>query len=317
MAKEWFQELTNRLFDPQLALFQHTETDHGCYQINPHSGINPLHLDYFRFAGRLIGKALFDFQLLQAHLSAPLYKLLLKVPLKLDDLALIDEQVYLSMVYMLKHPIKDIFFENFSVDMDSYGSKEVHELKPGGEKLAVTDANKAEYVELRLQWILHEQIRSQVEALHAGVYDVLPEEVLAVFDFQELELLVCGLPNIDVEDWVSNTVYKGDYSAESEVVGWFWEAVRGFSQDDRARLLQFTTGTSCVPVAGFGALQGPNRTPCRFTIESMDMSVSQLPRAHTCFNRLDLPKYGTKTELFRYLVLAIQMEATGFTMQEA
>ena len=54
MAREWFQQLCVHLFDPQLALFQHTET--GVYQINPSSGVNHLHLEYFRFAGRVVGK---------------------------------------------------------------------------------------------------------------------------------------------------------------------------------------------------------------------------------------------------------------------
>lgn len=127
---------------------------------------------------------------------------------------------------------------------------------------------------------------------------------------------MCGLPNIDVDDWEHHTSYKGEYSATSQVVTWFWEVVRSMSQDDRARLLQFTTGTSCVPVGGFGALQGPQRTRCRFTIESVNTELTTLPRAHTCFNRLDLPRYATKADLSRYLVLAIQMEATGFSMQE-
>lgn len=56
----------------------------------------------------------------QAHLCAPLYKLLLHVPLVLNDLALIDEQTYLSLKYMLEHPIKDVFFETFVVEVDSY-----------------------------------------------------------------------------------------------------------------------------------------------------------------------------------------------------
>ena len=128
---------------------------------------------------------------------------------------------------------------------------------------------------------------------------------------------MCGLPQIDVEDWRCNTEYRGEYTSDSQIIRWFWEVVDDLPEEDRARLLQFTTGTSCVPVAGFNSLQGPQRTACRFTIQSMEVSLSQLPRAHTCFNRLDLPKYTTKADLSRFLVLAIQMEASGFSMQES
>ena len=60
---------------------------------------------------------------------------------------------------------------------------------------------------------------------------------MSIFDFQELELLMCGMPNIDVDDWCAHTQYKGEYSADSEVVAWFWEAVRGEHCDSSVRSL--------------------------------------------------------------------------------
>lgn len=63
------------------------------------------------------------------------------------------------------------------VEIEKYGEVKSHELKPGGEKTAVTDENKAEYVESRVQWYLQKQIEQQAEALRRGIYDVLPEEV--------------------------------------------------------------------------------------------------------------------------------------------
>ena len=43
----------------------------------------------------------------------------------------------------------------------------------------------------------------------------------------------------------ANTEYSG-YSAASPVIQWFWEVVQSFSKEDKARLLQFVTGTSKV-----------------------------------------------------------------------
>ena len=48
-----------------------------------------------------------------------------------------------------------------------------------------------------------------------GFYDVVPEPLLAVFDFQEVELLFHGLPNIDMDDWMRNTEYTGEFSGQS------------------------------------------------------------------------------------------------------
>ena len=64
---------------------------------------------------------------------------------------------------------------------------------------------------------------------------------------QELEILLIGQPNIDVDNWRAHTEYRGDYSDSHEVIGWFWEIIEDYSEEDRAKLLQFTTGTSRVP----------------------------------------------------------------------
>lgn len=61
---------------------------------------------------------------------------------------------------------------------------------------------------------------------------------------------------------------------------WSWHA----SDSSQSRLLQFTTGTSRIPVNGFKDLQGSDG-PRRFTIEKAG-ELTQLPKSHTCFNRI-------------------------------
>ncbi len=97
------------------------------------------------------------------------------------------------------------------------------------------------------------------------------------------------------------------------MIKWFWEVVtEDFNDELRARLLQFTTGTSGVPAQGFSHLQGSDGNIKKFCITSLQLSQSIFPRAHTCFNRIDLPMYKKKEDLKKYLTLAVQMEATGF-----
>ncbi len=43
---------------------------------------------------------------------------------------------------------------------------------------------------------------------------------------------------------------------DTPVVKWFWQIVESYSEEMRARLLQFVTGSSRVPLQGFKALQG-------------------------------------------------------------
>jgi hypothetical protein len=83
----------------------------------------------------------------------------------------------------------------------------------------------------------------------------------------------------------------------------------------KARLLQFVTGTSGVPALGFGFLQGSDGNVRKFTIHSVHVGICIYPRAHTCFNRIDLPMYETKDELREKLKLAVTMLATGFDIE--
>ena len=88
-----------------------------------------------------------------------------------------------------------------------------------------------------------------------GFYEVLPQSLVCVFNYQELELLLCGLPRIDTKDWQANTRYAGDYNKDHKIVKWFFEVLGTWEDERKARLLQFATGSSHVPVEGFRAMQ--------------------------------------------------------------
>lgn len=89
-----------------------------------------------------------------------------------------------------------------------------------------------------------------------------------------------------------------------EVIQWFWKCVRSWPPERKSRLLQFATGTSRIPVNGFKDLQGSDG-PRRFTIEKSG-DPSQLPKSHTCFNRIDLPPYKDYASLEQKLTLAVE-----------
>lgn len=143
---------------------------------------------------------------------------------------------------------------------------------------------------------------------------------MSVFDARELELVLSGTVEIDICDWRQNTEYKGGYNDVHAVICWFWQAVERFTNAQRLQLLQvsiadhmmimanccafkFVTGTSSIPYEGFVALRG-SHGPKKFTIEKWG-SLDSLPRAHTCFNRLDLPAYPSFHILHDKLLLAI------------
>jgi len=317
VAREWFNSVSERLFNPDCGLFQYSSVNQMCMQINPNSGIaNDLHLRFFHMTGRLLGKALMDGQIVPVHLVRPLYKHLMGWPISLRDLEYLDDQVYRNLLELLDFDDVQTLDLEFVVTEDHLGSAETVEIVEGGANKAVTNSNLNEYLEAQLRYRLMSKTKAQLLELLRGFYDVVPEPLLSVFDFQELELLLHGLPNIDMDDWIANSDYTGDFTNQSghTVVTWFWEVVREFSQEDKARLLQFVTGTSGVPAQGFAYLQGNDGNIRKFTVHG-DKNVQVFPRAHTCFNRIDMPIYGSKAELQKYLTLAVCMESTGFDIE--
>jgi E3 ubiquitin ligase SMURF1/2 len=119
----------------------------------------------------------------------------------------------------------------------------VHELKPNGQQILVTEDNKKEYVKLYVNYRFMRGIEQQFLALQKGrifirlfrrkrdyfnkLFDIgfcelIPSQLLRPFDERELELVICGISNIDVNDWKQNTRLKHCNPETSQVL-WFWK----------------------------------------------------------------------------------------------
>ncbi|XP_042204028.1 E3 ubiquitin-protein ligase Nedd-4-like isoform X2 [Homarus americanus] len=304
VAREFFFLLSKEMFNPYYGLFEYSATDNYTLQINPYSGMcNEEHLRYFKFIGRVAGMAVYHGKLLDAFFIRPFYKMMLSKPIELKDMESVDSEYYNSLLWIQENDPADLAL-TFSVDEESFGRTSSHNLKENGGDIPVTNENKNEYIELVINWRFVQRIHNQMEAFREGFSDVVPISHIKIFDENELELLMCGIVSIDVKDWRANTVYKGDYHPNHIVIQWFWRVVLSFTNEMRARLLQFVTGTSRVPMNGFKELYGSNG-PQLFTIE-MWGETKNYPRSHTCFNRLDLPPYQSYHELREKLIKAIE-----------
>eukprot|EP00736_Rhodelphis_marinus_P000994 Rmarinus@m.16974 len=310
VSREWYQILSREIFNPNYALFKPSALNNHTFQPNECSHIEKEHLSYFRFVGRVIGKAIYDGQLFDAHFTRSFYKHMLNAPITVDDVEAIDEHFYNSLKWMLANDITDVLDLTFSAEIDEFGIKKVVDLKPGGRHLAVTEANKGEYVRLITDLRLTSSIRKQIDSFLEGFHELIPEEMLSIFNEKELELLISGLPEIDIDDLHANTEYTG-YTLTSPQIQWFWQAVRKMNQDERARFVMFVTGTSKVPLEGFKALQGMHG-PQKFNIHKAYGDENRLASAHTCFNQLDLPEYPSYEVLEERLMFSIREGAEGF-----
>jgi len=249
---------------------------------------------------------------LDAFFTRPFYKKMVNKKCVLEDMESVDPDYYRSLKWMKDNDITGVLEDlTFSAEQEVFGERQSIDLKPNGSTIPVTEENKKEYIDLVTEWRFNRGVVEQMKSFMTGFYDIIPKNLIQIFDEKELELLIAGIGDIDVNDWRNNTIYKGGYSPQSREVVWFWQAVQSFEHEERARLLQFVTGTSKVPVEGFKALYGSNG-PQKFCIERIN--IQGLPRAHTCFNRLDLPPYNSYSELLNKLKTAIE-ETEGFAME--
>ncbi|XP_063305150.1 E3 ubiquitin-protein ligase NEDD4 isoform X2 [Pelobates fuscus] len=309
VAREWFFLISKEMFNPYYGLFEYSATDNYTLQINPNSGLcNEDHLSYFKFIGRVAGMAVYHGKLLDAFFIRPFYKMMLQKPITLNDMESVDSEYYNSLQWILENDPIELDLR-FTVDEELFGQTHQHDLKPGGSEIVVTNKNKKEYIHLVIQWRFVERVQKQMASFKEGFFELIPQDLIKIFDENELELLMCGLGDVDVNNWKEHTKYKNGYSQGHHVIQWFWKAVLMMDAEKRIRLLQFVTGTSRVPMNGFAELYGSNG-PQLFTVEKWG-TPDKLPRAHTCFNRLDLPPYESFEDLWDKLHIAIE-NAQGF-----
>jgi E3 ubiquitin-protein ligase HUWE1 len=227
------------------------------------------------------------------------------------DMEAIDPDYYRNLKSILEYKLADIGLDlTFSIEDQSFGRSQVIDLIPNGRTVPVTEENKEEYVRKICQHRMTTAIQSQIKSYLAGFYELVSPDLIAIFTPRELELLISGLPDIDVYDLKKNTEYVGWKATDKEIV-WFWNILLALSRNEKAAFLQFVTGSSKVPLAGFSELQGM-RGIQKFSIHRASGSKGALMSAHTCFNSLDLPVYDSEEEMKAKLLLAINEGGGAF-----
>eukprot|EP00118_Oscarella_pearsei_P011919 m.83875 g.83875 ORF g.83875 m.83875 type:complete len:765 (+) comp36371_c0_seq14:1239-3533(+) len=315
IAREWLYLLSHEMLNPYYGLFQYSRDDLYTLQINPDSDINPEHLSYFHFVGRVIGMAVFHGHYIDGGFAMPFYKQMLNKPNTIDDMEFVDPEYYNSLKWILENDITEVIDSSFTVQHNAFGEMKTYELKEEGSEVHVNEFNKKEYVRLLVQWRLRHGVEKQMQVLMKGFHEFVQPHLLKLFDERELELLIGGLGKIDTVDWKGNTKLK-HCNPEHPIVRWFWKIVESYDEERKARLLQFVTGSSRVPLEGFKALQGSTGSagPRLFTLHLVDANTDLLPKAHTCFNRLDLPHYETYEKMYEKMTCAVE-ETCGFLVE--
>ena len=151
----------------------------------------------------------------------------------------------------------------------------------------------------------------------SNVYTSSEYESIQKFTSDELELIINGRPFIDVDDWKNNTEYAEPYNKEHKIIKWFWEIVYTLDQKQLSNLLMFSTGTSRVPFGGFAALESNRGNLSKFKLERSEYNFMKknFIKAHTCFNRLEVPEFDSKEEMEEAIKFISSNEIIGFGIE--
>jgi hypothetical protein len=275
----------------------------------------------FGFAfGIFLGKAIMDRQLGDVPLSWPLLNHILGVYQNLraskisanskihkaevlslleKEMASLDITMSKSLQWIIENDnITDVIDETFSVTVR--GS--VVPLCARGETIIVTDETKNAYVYLMILWKLLFSIADIMESFLDGFYSIVPMEALkdAQISAEELSLMFNGKDSINVEELRAYVIYDGNKETFHEccpTIVWFWRIVREMDDCYQRKLLLFFTGSSRVPLDGYD--------PVLTISDGVDMLSNSLPKAHTCFNQLVIPRYtnfDTMKEKFLFAI---------------
>ncbi|XP_026733198.1 apoptosis-resistant E3 ubiquitin protein ligase 1 isoform X2 [Trichoplusia ni] len=320
VRREWFSLLCAQLFDAKFGLFvSFHDSPTGLVHPNPDRPPH-LKLKHFELAGKLVGKCLYESalggsyrQLVRARLTRSFLAQIIGLRVHYKYFEQDDPELYLSKIkYVLETDLDsgDSVPELYFAD-DVYDARghlvETHDLVPNGATIRVRNSSKVSYLDLLAQWRLAARVRPETDAFLRGLTLLVPDNLLAIFDENELELLVCGTGEVSVSDWRAHALVSGSGRDWERLLGWFWAALANFSTEERARLLQFTTGCSQLPPGGFQELNP------RFQITAAP-NFGALPTAHTCFNQLCLPDYDSYEQLVHALLWAINEGGEGFGM---
>ncbi|CAL5001333.1 unnamed protein product [Urochloa decumbens] len=316
VLREWFCLVCQALFNPRLVLFSACPYDRRRFFINPTSVVDPLHLEYFEFAGRMIALALRHTIHVGVFFDRTLFLQLAGRPVTLDDIADADPSLHASCKKILE--MDPTLVDSNALELtfvredEVLGSRTVTELFPGGKDIAVTSENRCKYIDLLIQDRFVNCTRRQLSYFTAGFRIMFNKwkpwtEFFASLDIEDFDQMLGGSKGaINVNDWRAHTDYRG-YKVKDRQIKWFWKAVEKMTVEQQGRLLFFWTSVKYLPSDGFSGLG------CRLYIYRASSSRDHLPTSQTCFYHLHLPSYTSSSMMQSRLRMIVQEHvSSGF-----
>ena len=315
LIREWFTVIFQELQKEEAKLFQVADTQD--YSLKLYENLEckkKKNKDIFNFIGKLLAKALLQNLTVNTCFNKYIFKLIIDEPIKEVDLVFIDQKLYHSFQKMREcKNIEDLELYFCIDNKKEDGSTETIDLIINGSNTKITNDNFDFYLEKRIKYMIYKHI-ILINELKKGLFSIIPEKLIKeFFSADQFELLINGTPFIDISDWQEHTIYNGYYT-NSQIIIDFWDIISDFTQDKLGKLLQFCTGSCRVPIGGFKSLESNRGEKAPFSIFRIEYNKNKnnYIRAHTCFNRIEIPEFPTKNMLKDAINFILENDLLGF-----
>ena len=307
---DWYQSTFKDIISPKKKLFL----------INPYKSVEPFNIiiypkypgmrfDLYEFIGKFIIKSIVDMIVIRNFIINKVQlKLIKKFEITLDDMKYYNLDLYQKLKFVNDNRIagnKQLESIRFIWNVNNGIMNQEIELVPGGRNIYLNDQNKNIFISKVIYVEAIMPYEEQIKCIQKGLFSILGAGVHDIFSVEEMNFLITGQEDIDLRDLKENIIYKGEYNENHPVIKMFWEKLTNLNKNELIKFLQFSTGSSAVPIDGFGALKDIGGRIQKFTIEPFMNYSAENPDVYSFheimskkqYNTIILPKYKTKKEL--------------------
>eukprot|EP01119_Soliformovum_irregulare_P023205 TRINITY_DN8079_c2_g1_i2.p2 TRINITY_DN8079_c2_g1~~TRINITY_DN8079_c2_g1_i2.p2 ORF type:complete len:422 (+),score=148.47 TRINITY_DN8079_c2_g1_i2:1779-3044(+) len=303
LAKEFFQLVLEKLFDPAYGMFTFDEISRTCW-----FNMNSMESNsQFKLIGAMLGIAIYNGIVLDLHFPLVAYKKLLKLKPNLNDLKEASPALASSLEKLLNFEGNVENLETyFEVTTDFFGAPKVTPLIENGSQIQVNNDNRKRYVDLYVDFVLSKSVAPQFEAFSEGFFQAAGTQLITLFHPDEIQVLIMGNPEDPNFDQLEASCSYEGYAKGEPYIQEMWKILKDFDSQQKKRFLTFCTGSDRIPVGGLSRL--------KLVVQLNGGDTERLPTASTCFNVFLLPRYSSAEKMKDKILAAIEY-SQGFGLK--
>ncbi|KAL4492608.1 hypothetical protein ABPG72_007721 [Tetrahymena utriculariae] len=309
LKNHWISKVVEQTFLNNKELFTFTPNQMSVYPNKDATSKNSL--DQIELLGKFVGKSMMEDWSLMLNFAPFFIKSVLKRDLSIGDFYSYDFKTAQQHQWLLENDINGLELGiTFSYIGYSNGTSKTVELKKDGLNIEVNDQNKQEYIQSYCKAKMQDEIALQTQYFQKGLFSIIPEDALEALEPEDFISFYQGVQEIDIQYLKKKMKYEG-FKSTDKVIEWFWEILKDWDNDQKKKFLSALTEIPGIPVGGYPVRDVSTGNVKQLTISFLNCNPESLPVWHTCFFRVDIPKYNSKEQMKQKIEQSIYLSC-GF-----